>query len=205
MTCLTQHGHKAAIWESKASGLASKFVFFQGIIRVYKGIKAECWHQPYISLIFKMFYLILEKDNFVKAYCPFFGILREVTSEPDGWHLSIACKITPPEQTAPFQSQPSSSVKGKQSAEQVKTDVKKEIRPINKQSGRKHVWSLLSSHSSCDVVEQVSEDDLLYHIICSVVDGDKPKDITVLVSRRKPLRDEWVRTAPAAPALPASD
>ncbi|XP_036063042.1 acetyl-coenzyme A thioesterase [Onychomys torridus] len=43
---------------------------------------------------------------------------------------------------------------------------------------------------SCEVVDQVSEDDLIYHITCSVANGDKPKDFVVLVSRRKPLKDD---------------
>ncbi|XP_038177520.1 LOW QUALITY PROTEIN: acetyl-coenzyme A thioesterase [Arvicola amphibius] len=61
---------------------------------------------------------------------------------------------------------------------------------------------------SCDVVDQVSEDDLIYHIICSVVNGDKPKDIIVLVSRRKPLKDDntyivAVKSV-SLPSIPAS-
>ncbi|XP_041519430.1 acetyl-coenzyme A thioesterase isoform X1 [Microtus oregoni] len=61
---------------------------------------------------------------------------------------------------------------------------------------------------SCDVVDQVGEDDLIYHIICSVVNGDKPKDITVLVSRRKPLKDDntyivAVKSV-SLPSIPAS-
>lgn len=42
---------------------------------------------------------------------------------------------------------------------------------------------------SCEVIDQVSEDDQIYYITCSVVNGDKPKDFVVLVSRRKPLKD----------------
>ncbi|XP_042637265.1 acetyl-coenzyme A thioesterase [Orycteropus afer afer] len=42
---------------------------------------------------------------------------------------------------------------------------------------------------SCEVVDWVSEDDQIYYITCPVVNGDKPKDLVVLVSRRKPLRD----------------
>ncbi|KAM7321044.1 hypothetical protein ACRRTK_020297 [Alexandromys fortis] len=61
---------------------------------------------------------------------------------------------------------------------------------------------------SCDVVDQVGEDDLIYHIICSVVNGDKPKDITMLVSRRKPLQDDntyivAVKSV-SLPSIPAS-
>ncbi|XP_051028357.1 acetyl-coenzyme A thioesterase [Acomys russatus] len=43
---------------------------------------------------------------------------------------------------------------------------------------------------SCEVIDQVSEDDQIYYITCSVVNGDKPKDFVVLVSRRKPLKDD---------------
>nr|XP_021519507.1 acyl-coenzyme A thioesterase 12 [Meriones unguiculatus] len=43
---------------------------------------------------------------------------------------------------------------------------------------------------SCEVIDQVSEDDQIYYITCSVVNGDKPKDLVVLVSRRKPLNDD---------------
>lgn len=43
---------------------------------------------------------------------------------------------------------------------------------------------------SCEVIDQVSENDQLYYITCSVVNGDKPKDFVVLVSRRKPLKDD---------------
>lgn len=43
---------------------------------------------------------------------------------------------------------------------------------------------------TCEVVNQVSEDDLIYYITCSVANGDKPKDFVVLVSRRKPLKDD---------------
>lgn len=41
----------------------------------------------------------------------------------------------------------------------------------------------------------MSEDDQIYYITCSVVNGDKPKDFVVLVSRRKPLKDKWVYLA----------
>ncbi|NP_570103.1 acetyl-coenzyme A thioesterase [Rattus norvegicus] len=43
---------------------------------------------------------------------------------------------------------------------------------------------------SCEVIDQVSEDDQIYYITCSVVNGDKPKDFVVLVSQRKPLKDD---------------
>uniref|UniRef100_A0A8C7A753 Acyl-CoA thioesterase 12 n=1 Tax=Neovison vison TaxID=452646 RepID=A0A8C7A753_NEOVI len=42
---------------------------------------------------------------------------------------------------------------------------------------------------SCEVIDWVSEADQIYHITCPVVNGDKPKDLVVLVSRRKPLED----------------
>ncbi|XP_024419306.3 acetyl-coenzyme A thioesterase [Desmodus rotundus] len=42
---------------------------------------------------------------------------------------------------------------------------------------------------SCEVIDRVSEDDQIYYITCPVVNGDKPKDLVVLVSRRRPLKD----------------
>ncbi|XP_005382367.1 PREDICTED: acyl-coenzyme A thioesterase 12 [Chinchilla lanigera] len=42
---------------------------------------------------------------------------------------------------------------------------------------------------SCMVIDQVSEDDQIYHITCPKVNGDKPKDLVVLVSRRRPPQD----------------
>ncbi|XP_020145719.1 acetyl-coenzyme A thioesterase [Microcebus murinus] len=45
-------------------------------------------------------------------------------------------------------------------------------------------------YMSCEVIDWVSEDDQIYYITCPVVNGDKPKDFVVLVSRRKPLKDD---------------
>ncbi|XP_037657471.1 acetyl-coenzyme A thioesterase isoform X2 [Choloepus didactylus] len=42
---------------------------------------------------------------------------------------------------------------------------------------------------SCEVIECVSENDRIYYITCPAVNGDKPKDLVVLVSQRKPLKD----------------
>ncbi|XP_003786004.1 acyl-coenzyme A thioesterase 12 [Otolemur garnettii] len=42
---------------------------------------------------------------------------------------------------------------------------------------------------SCEVIDWVGEDDRIYYITCPIVNGDKPKDLVVLVSRRKPHRD----------------
>ncbi|KAM9694896.1 acetyl-coenzyme A thioesterase [Trichechus inunguis] len=44
-------------------------------------------------------------------------------------------------------------------------------------------------YMSCKVIDSLDEDDQIYYITCPVVNGDKPKDFVVLVSRRKPLRD----------------
>ncbi|XP_012372300.1 acyl-coenzyme A thioesterase 12 [Octodon degus] len=44
-------------------------------------------------------------------------------------------------------------------------------------------------YMSCTVIDQVSEDDQIYHITCPKVNCDKPKDFVVLVSRRRPPRD----------------
>ncbi|XP_074240342.1 acetyl-coenzyme A thioesterase isoform X2 [Saimiri boliviensis] len=45
---------------------------------------------------------------------------------------------------------------------------------------------------SCEVIDWVSEDDQLYYITCPIVNDDKPKDVVVLVSRRKPLKDGYL-------------
>nr|XP_035923057.1 acetyl-coenzyme A thioesterase isoform X1 [Halichoerus grypus] len=42
---------------------------------------------------------------------------------------------------------------------------------------------------SCEVIDWVSEADQIYYITCPVVNGDKPKDLVILVSRRRPLKD----------------
>ncbi|KAM5300217.1 acetyl-coenzyme A thioesterase [Ctenodactylus gundi] len=44
-------------------------------------------------------------------------------------------------------------------------------------------------YMSCEVIDQVSEDDQIYYITCPKVNGDKPRDFVVLVSRREPLED----------------
>ncbi|XP_008160215.2 acetyl-coenzyme A thioesterase [Eptesicus fuscus] len=41
---------------------------------------------------------------------------------------------------------------------------------------------------SCEVIDWVSEDDQIYYITCPIANGDKPKDLVVLVSRRS-LKD----------------
>ncbi|XP_045703679.1 acetyl-coenzyme A thioesterase isoform X1 [Phyllostomus hastatus] len=42
---------------------------------------------------------------------------------------------------------------------------------------------------SCEVIDWVSADDQICYITCPVVNGDKPKDLVILVSRRRPLKD----------------
>ncbi|XP_006197680.1 acetyl-coenzyme A thioesterase [Vicugna pacos] len=44
-------------------------------------------------------------------------------------------------------------------------------------------------YMSCEVIDWVSEDDQIYYITCPVVNDDKPKDLVVLVSRRRPVKD----------------
>ncbi|ELR49948.1 Acyl-coenzyme A thioesterase 12, partial [Bos mutus] len=44
-------------------------------------------------------------------------------------------------------------------------------------------------YMSCEVIDRVNEDDQIYYITCPVVNNDKPKDLVVLVSRRRPLED----------------
>ncbi|XP_037759102.1 acetyl-coenzyme A thioesterase isoform X1 [Chelonia mydas] len=41
---------------------------------------------------------------------------------------------------------------------------------------------------TCEVVENVNEDEKIYHITSPSVKGDKPKDFVVLVSRRQPCK-----------------
>lgn len=41
-------------------------------------------------------------------------------------------------------------------------------------------------------MDQVSEDDQIYHVTCCQVNGDKPKDFVVLVSRRRPAQERCV-------------
>ncbi|MEJ1275548.1 hypothetical protein NN561_006445 [Cricetulus griseus] len=68
------------------------------------------------------------------------------------------------------------------------------IQPISKDDVRRYQGAIARRRirlgRTCDVVDQVSEDDLIYYVTCSVANGDKPKDFVVLVSRRKPLKDE---------------
>ncbi|XP_006870669.1 PREDICTED: acyl-coenzyme A thioesterase 12 [Chrysochloris asiatica] len=42
---------------------------------------------------------------------------------------------------------------------------------------------------SCEVIDWVTADDQIYYITCPAANGGKPKDLVVLVSRRKPPRD----------------
>ncbi|XP_069848912.1 acetyl-coenzyme A thioesterase-like [Dipodomys merriami] len=42
---------------------------------------------------------------------------------------------------------------------------------------------------ACEAKDHVSKDDQIYHVICPNINGGKPKDFVVLVSRRKPPRD----------------
>ncbi|KAF6122886.1 acyl-CoA thioesterase 12 [Phyllostomus discolor] len=42
---------------------------------------------------------------------------------------------------------------------------------------------------SCEVIDWVSADDQICYITCPVANGDKPKDLVVLVSRRRPLKN----------------
>ncbi|XP_045141139.1 acetyl-coenzyme A thioesterase [Echinops telfairi] len=49
-------------------------------------------------------------------------------------------------------------------------------------------------YTSCDIIDWVNEDDQIYYITCPVMNGDKPRDLLLLVSRRKPLRDNTTYT-----------
>uniref|UniRef100_A0A7N5KFR0 Acyl-CoA thioesterase 12 n=2 Tax=Ailuropoda melanoleuca TaxID=9646 RepID=A0A7N5KFR0_AILME len=61
---------------------------------------------------------------------------------------------------------------------------------------------------SCEVIDWVSEADQIYYITCPVVNGDKPKDLVVLVSRRRPLKDGGTYTVAVksviVPSVPPS-
>ncbi|XP_003479521.1 acetyl-coenzyme A thioesterase isoform X1 [Cavia porcellus] len=63
-------------------------------------------------------------------------------------------------------------------------------------------------YTSCTSVDQVSEDDQIYHVTCCQVNGDKPKDFVVLVSRRRPAqeRDTYLVAVKSVvlPAVPPS-
>ncbi|XP_004586361.2 acetyl-coenzyme A thioesterase [Ochotona princeps] len=64
-------------------------------------------------------------------------------------------------------------------------------------------------YMSCEVLDWVGEDDKIYYITCPMATGDKPKDLVVLVSRRKPVRSGHAYTVavksvvlPSAPPSP---
>ncbi|XP_037386065.1 acetyl-coenzyme A thioesterase [Talpa occidentalis] len=42
---------------------------------------------------------------------------------------------------------------------------------------------------SCEVIDWVSEDDQIYYITCPNVNDEKPKDLVILVSQRRPIKD----------------
>ncbi|XP_026894839.1 acetyl-coenzyme A thioesterase isoform X2 [Acinonyx jubatus] len=56
---------------------------------------------------------------------------------------------------------------------------------------------------SCEVINWVSEGDQIYYITCPIVNGDKPKDLVVLVSRRRPLKDGTYTVAVKSVLLPS--
>lgn len=48
-------------------------------------------------------------------------------------------------------------------------------------------------YRSVELVQQVDEDDAIYHVISPVLSGDtKPQDFVILASRRKPCDNGWV-------------
>ena len=50
-----------------------------------------------------------------------------------------------------------------------------------------HTWRLWNLHRSVELVQQVDEDDAIYHVISPALGGDpKPQDFIILASRRKP-------------------
>lgn len=64
-----------------------------------------------------------------------------------------------------------------------------EVNALFKQVEKCSLSFMLYLHRSCEVIDWVSEADQIYYITCPVVNGDKPKDLVVLVSRRRPLKD----------------
>lgn len=51
------------------------------------------------------------------------------------------------------------------------------------------------SPRNVELVQQVDEDDAIYHVISPALDGDaKPRDLVILASRRKPCDNGWVPT-----------
>lgn len=79
----------------------------------------------------------------------------------------------------------------------VNVDISDEVMRTNNRSERftlaerkvQPFFSPFCFHRSCEVIDWVGEDDQIYHITCPIVNGDKLKDLVVLVSRRRPLKD----------------
>ncbi|KAG8524599.1 Acetyl-coenzyme A thioesterase [Galemys pyrenaicus] len=61
---------------------------------------------------------------------------------------------------------------------------------------------------SCKVIDWVSEDNQIYYITCPNVNDEKPKDLVVLVSRRRPIKDSNIFTVAVksiiVPSVPPS-
>ena len=124
--------------DSKVSGLASELLFFPAHSFLW------AWASPALQPVCpQQVLLFLETNSFVKRLLPSSGVLREMTLESGSWYLSITCKITPSKQTACSKV----SLQAKSvcvcvcvhesmygSAQQVNTDVKKEVMPKTKQS-----------------------------------------------------------------------
>lgn len=53
---------------------------------------------------------------------------------------------------------------------------------------KRPVWD--PHYRSCRIIDRVSEDDQIYYITCPKVNEEKPKDLVVLVSRRKSLKED---------------
>lgn len=65
----------------------------------------------------------------------------------------------------------------------------REVNALFKQVVKCGLFFTVYLHRSCEVINWASEGDHIYYITCPVVNGNKPKDLVVLVSRRRPLKD----------------
>lgn len=51
------------------------------------------------------------------------------------------------------------------------------------------------SSRSCEEVEKADEEETIYHIKCTTVNGSKSRDFVVLLSKRQPCKDGYEFTA----------
>lgn len=51
------------------------------------------------------------------------------------------------------------------------------------------------SSRSCEEVEKADEEETIYHIKCTTVNGSKSRDFVVLLSKRQPCKDGYESSA----------